>query len=231
MTYTDSAEPLDTRLTLSTPEGADLNLYPAGPWLRILAYSIDWLIRAALVILVIILARGSGLMQAAGLIAYFLLEWFYPVFFEVCRNGQTIGKKALGLRVIHDDGTPVTFAGSMLRNLLRIVDLLPVFYLAGMVACVCNRQFKRLGDLAAGTLVVYTRPITAPPTLETQGRHPLPADFTPEEQRMLVLFAQRSATINQDRQAELAQLLTPLLPPGTDPVLTLKRMANTVVGN
>lgn len=231
MTYTDSSEPLDTRLSLSTPEGADLNLYPAGPWLRILAYSIDWLIRLALVILVLMVARGSGLMQAAGLIAYFLLEWFYPVYFEVCRNGQTLGKKALGLRVINDDGTPVTFAGSMLRNLLRIVDLLPVFYLAGLVACVCNREFKRLGDLAAGTLVVYTRPTNAPPPLETQGQHPLPAGLSPEEQRMLVLFAQRSATLSQDRQAELAQLLTPLLPANADPVLTLKRMANTVVGH
>lgn len=230
MTHTDSAEPLDTRLTLSTPEGADLNLYPAGPWLRILAYSIDWLIRLILVIVVAALAQGSGLMQAAGLIAYFLLEWFYPVFFEVLRNGQTIGKKAMGLRVINDDGTPITFAGSMLRNLLRIVDLLPVFYVAGLVSCVSNRQFKRLGDLAAGTLVIYTHPSTAPPELETEGQQPLPADLTPEEQRMLVIFAQRSAAISQDRQAELAQLLSPLLPAHSDPVLTLKRMANTIVG-
>lgn len=220
----------DTRITLETPEGADLPLYPAGFWVRTLAYSLDWLIRAIVVIALSIALGGSGLGQALGLIAYFLLEWFYPVAFEVWLGGQTIGKKALCLKVIHDDGTPVTFASSLIRNLLRVVDMLPIFYVTGIIASVCNREFKRIGDLAAGTMVVYAHPQAAQPVLEAVGSRPVPDDINTDEQRALLAFAQRSQTMTDARQQELAAMLNPLLNTA-DPVNCIKQMSNYIVGN
>lgn len=220
---------IDTRRTLETPEGTDLPLYPAGPWIRSLAYTIDWLIRSASSIAVGFVFSGSGLGQAMILITYFLLEWFYPVLFEIWRDGQTPGKKAMRLKVVNDDGTPVTFSSSLLRNLLRVVDFLPAFYIGGIVTSVCNRDFKRLGDLAAGTLVVYNQQVQSMPTLDDVGSRPVPTGFSTDEQRMLVAFAQRGHSLSAERQQELAQLLGPILSE-PDKVATIKQMANHIVG-
>ncbi len=221
---------LDTRLSLETPEGAMLPLAPAGVGVRIMAFLLDFLIRFAATVVVYIplsaLGRtGFGL----ALILAFLLEWFYPVYFEVWRQGRTPGKKRYGIRVINDDGTPVTFAPSLLRNLLRVVDFLPLFYLAGIVTSVLNRHFKRLGDLVAGTLVVYDTPPPAVPDLDIKGHLPVPADFTTDEQRALLAFAERSKQLSPERQSELAAILQPLLNT-PEPVIAIKQMANTMVG-
>lgn len=216
-------------MTLETPEGTDLPLYPAGFWVRTLAYSIDWLIRGAVVFALAIVFENSGIGQALSLITYFLLEWFYPVAFEVWRNGQTIGKKAMRLKVIHDDGTPVTFASSLIRNLLRVVDLLPMFYVTGIITSVCNRQFKRVGDLAAGTMVVYAHTQVQQPELDDVGSCPVPDGINTEEQRALLAFAQRSSTMTEARQHELAAMLSPLLF-NDDPVTHIKQMSNYIVG-
>lgn len=221
---------IDTRQTLETPEGTDLSLYPAGFWIRSLAYTVDWLLRIVVVIAIGIVFGASGIGQGLTLVVYFLMEWFYPVFFEVWYGGQTIGKKSFRLKVINDDGTPVTFAASLIRNLLRVVDFLPGFYVTGILASLCNRHFKRLGDLAAGTLVVYAHPVPANPPLENVGSRPVPEDFSTDEQRFLLAFAQRSSTMSAARQAELAQVLAPVLGAG-DPALTIKQMANHIVGN
>ena len=103
----------------------------------------------------------AGLGQGLMLLGFFLLEWFYPVFFEL-RSGATPGKRAMGLRVVHDDGTPVGAVASVIRNLLRVADFLPLFYAAGLVSCLVDRDFRRLGDLAAGTLVVHSEPPLKP---------------------------------------------------------------------
>lgn len=228
--HTDLILIIDTRLTLETPEGTDLPLYPAGFWVRSLAYSLDFGIRTVISIVIAIVFRGSGIGQAIGLVCYFLLEWFYPVYFEVWRDGQTIGKKRLHLKVIHDDGTPITFSSSLIRNLLRFVDFLPLFYVTGIISSLLNRQFQRLGDLAAGTVVVYNNPRKAAPALADVGSCPVPADFTTDEQRELLAFAQRGQTMTAARQAELAQILTPLLPTSSQPVKTIQQMANYIVG-
>lgn len=221
---------IDTRQTLETPEGTDLSLHPAGFWIRSLAYLIDWLLRIAVVIVIGIVFSTSGIGKGLTLVVYFLMEWFYPVFFEVWRGGQTIGKKSLRLKVINDDGTPITFAASLIRNLLRVVDFLPGFYVTGILASLCNSHFKRLGDLAAGTMVVYAHPVPPSPPLENVGSRPVPEGFSTDEQRFLLAFAQRSSTMSAARQAELAQVLAPALGNG-DPVLTIKQMANHIVGN
>lgn len=223
---------IDTRLTLETPEGTDLSLHPAGFWIRCLAYALDWAVRFAVVFGLWLLAifLYSGIAGAVFLIGLFALEWFYPVYFEVWQGGQTIGKKVMKIKVINDDGTPVGFAAALIRNLLRVVDLLPACYATGVIASLCNRRFKRVGDLAAGTLVVYSNPVRPPPALEAVGSRPVPEGLSTDEQRSLLAFAQRSRSMSPARQAELAHILKALVGSG-DPVLALKQMANTIVGH
>jgi uncharacterized RDD family membrane protein YckC len=199
---------LDTVHPLETPEGITLNLRVAGPLARALAWGADSLIKySALWGLLLALAflgqGGFGL----WLIALFLTEWFYPVLFEVYADGATPGKKALGLKVVHANGTPVDWPAALIRNLLRAVDFLPAFYGFGVVAMLSNRHFQRLGDLAAGTVVIYREPPTTTPALPPGPALPLGAPLSPTEQRLLLDFAERGAALNPERQAELAELL------------------------
>ncbi len=92
------------------------------------------------------------------LIGLFALLWFYPVYFEVRAHGQTPGKRFMGLRVLQENGTPVGWSASVLRNFLLVADFLPVLYLAALISMISDSSFRRLGDLAAGTLVVYADP-------------------------------------------------------------------------
>ncbi|HEY8938750.1 MAG TPA: RDD family protein [Cellvibrio sp.] len=221
---------LDTRQSLETPEGALLPLTPAGFGVRILAQILDILIRFGITIVIFIVLSLLGRMGTGlALILTFLLEWFYPVFFEVTRNGRTPGKKWMGIRVVNDDGTPITFGPSLLRNLLRVVDFLPMAYLTGIIASLCNRQFKRLGDLAAGSMVIYDAPPLREPSFEVRGQLPVPADFSTDEQRALLAFAERSKYLSSERQSELATILQPVIH-AKDPVIAIKQMANTMVG-
>ncbi|WP_246125273.1 RDD family protein [Exilibacterium tricleocarpae] len=225
-----TAPPLDTLYTVETPESVALPLRPASILPRIMAFTVDFLIRALIFFLSYLGLRWTGEMGwGLLLITYFMLEWFYPVYFEVRRDGMTPGKKLLGLRVVHDDGTPVSLGGSLLRNLLRAADFLPVGYAAGVVAATCNREFKRLGDLVAGTLVIYELPAPPAPALNCTGKRPVPADFSTDEQKALLAFAERSDQLSEDRQRELAGVLQPLLNT-PDPVLAIRQMANSLVG-
>ena len=140
----------DTIRKFEVPEGVDLELRIAGPIVRILAWLIDLLIRgAAYLVLMFILSLFGAIGWGIMLIVTFFFEWLYPVVFELYQ-GATPGKKTLNLYVCHDDGTPVNWQSSMLRNLLRVVDWLPLFYALGLITMCVNKEFKRLGDIAAG---------------------------------------------------------------------------------
>jgi len=223
---------LETRMAVETPEGVELLLTPAGPGARFLAFLIDALIRFfILASLGLLFAFLELLGQGLYFLAIFLLEWFYPVLFEVYRQGATPGKRALQLRVLHDNGTPVTFGGSMVRNLLRVVDFLPLFYVTGLVAMLMNRRFKRLGDLAAGTLVVYEFPKPARPALKAEQALPAPVPLALEEQRAVIAFAERSSRLSAGRQIELADQLKPMLQcQGDAAVEKLHQIANGLTG-
>jgi uncharacterized RDD family membrane protein YckC len=195
---------LDSRLLVATPEGVDLELIPAGPLVRSLAYIIDLLIRGVMMLVVgVALAALGDFGAGILLIVYFLLEWLYPVMFEAVR-GATPGKRIMGLQVITCDGLPVGWAAASLRNLLRVVDFLPVAYAVGQVAMVVSGRFQRLGDLAANTLVVYTTEVPAASTAAAGEALSLP--FTPnrQERQAILDFAVRSAVLSVDRQRELA---------------------------
>lgn len=223
---------LDTRLPLETPEGIELVVTPAGPSARLHAYLLDLLIRCGIYLAFFIPLHffgrvGSGLF----LIIYFLLEWFYPVLFEGLRGGQTPGKRYCRLRVLSADGTPLTFGGAMIRNLLRIIDIMPTFYVFGLLSMLMTQRFQRLGDLAAGTLVVFEpRPAIAAPDPDA-GASPLPVALSTVEQRGLIDFAERRQQLSADRQVELADILGPLThQSGEEGVNRLRAFANSLIG-
>ena len=202
------APPLDTRHQVETPEGIDLPLRPAGLMVRAVAFAIDLGIRGAILsVLFIALAFLGKLGMGLGSLLLFAISWWYMVLFEVLRQGRSPGKQWMGLRVVHEDGTPVGWSASLLRNLLRFVDLLPFGYFLGALSCLQHPTFKRLGDMAAGTLVIYSeRPLTRPQLPEAEPRRS-PVALTLSEQRAVLGFAERQAQLTPERVNELAGLL------------------------
>ncbi|MGF6286179.1 RDD family protein [Pseudomonas silensiensis] len=200
--------PLDTRYQVETPEGIDLPLRPAGLMVRALAFSIDLALRGLIVgLLFIVLAFLGKLGAGLGSILLFVVSWWYMVLFEVLNQGRSPGKHWMSLRVVQDDGTPIGWSASLLRNLLRFVDMLPFGYFLGAISCLQHPTFKRLGDLAAGTLVIYREQPLARPQLPTaQPRRPA-FTLTLTEQRAILGFAERQGELSEARVKELAALL------------------------
>ncbi len=223
---------LDTYREIETPEGVELHLRAAGPVARVLAFSVDLLLRGvALFVLSIGLSLIGNFGMGLFLIVVFLMEWFYPVLFEVLRNGETPGKRMFGLRVLNDNGTPVSWGPSLVRNLLRAVDFMPAFYGFGLASMLLNRDFKRLGDLAAGTIVVYQEPALRHIAIPDVPAIAPPLGLNLAEQRALITFAERSQRLTEVRSEELADLLTPLTGMhGRAGMQRLYQMANWLVG-
>lgn len=202
---------LDTARRIETPEGIELSMPVAGPVPRALAWLIDLLIRGILLLFIAMLLGALREIGAAALIlSAFLLEWLFPAWCEVRFAGATPGKKIIGLRVLHDDGTPVRWPAAMTRNLLRAVDFLPFLYGFGLGAMLMNRDFKRLGDLAAGTLVVYSEPRAQPIAVPVAQPLAAPVALRVEEQRAVLDFAERAQSLTDARAEELAELAAPL---------------------
>lgn len=157
-----TTQQLDTRIRIVAPENIAFEYRLAGPFSRLSAYLVDFAIRVGLLLLVGFLAGIGfsalgldGVFFMVALLAWFALEWFYGGLFETYWNGQTPGKRLFGLRVVSLDGRPITAMQAVLRNLLRAVDQQPMFtFQVGLIATAANRRFQRLGDLAAGTMVI-----------------------------------------------------------------------------
>jgi uncharacterized RDD family membrane protein YckC len=203
---------IDTLAAVETPEGVELQFSPAGPVPRALAWLTDALIRgAAYLVLAGFLGFLGRLGQGLLLLLLFLLEWLYPVAFEVLARGQTPGKRLLDLRVLRADGAPVGWSRSAVRSLLAFADFLPFGFAAGLAAMLLGPRFQRLGDLAAGTVVVHLDPPplrSAPDAaLETL---PPPFPLSLPEQRAVMGFAERVPALSPERARELADLLEPL---------------------
>lgn len=204
----------DTKYDLSysfeTPEGVDLHVELAGPVVRFLAFTIDFFIRIAFLIVLRIVLSILGLGNvgtAFWLLIAFLLEWLYPVFFEMFRHGATPGKKSMGIMVINDDLTPVNLASSLTRNLLRAADFLPFCYAFGLISMTLHSKFQRLGDIAAGTLVIHQTPQQLRPTIPDVSPVAPPFELNADEQAAIVEFALRHNELSESRQQELAGIL------------------------
>jgi uncharacterized RDD family membrane protein YckC len=160
---------LDDRVVLETPEGVTIELTLAGLGSRLAASLLDWLLRGVVFLALMLLGAltasgapfGGGWGAALVTVASFLVLFGYDVLFEVAAGGRTPGKRWTGIRVVDGGGGPVRFVPSVIRNLLRLIDVLPGFYLVGAIAVVVSARNQRLGDLAAGTLVIRER--RAPP--------------------------------------------------------------------
>lgn len=203
---------LDTTHEIATPEGVELRLPVAGLGARSLAWLLDALIKlVAMMLGALVLALFGNFGDALYAIGLFVLLWFYNVLFEVFNHGATPGKSLVGLRVMNANGTPVGWSGSVIRNLVRAVDVLPGCYAFGCASVLLSKDFQRLGDLAANTLVVYTQKETPTSSLRDTEPTPLRVPLTLEEQQAIVSFGERAPRLNRDRAEEVAGLLEPVL--------------------
>ncbi|MBI3840141.1 MAG: RDD family protein [Planctomycetia bacterium] len=161
---------LDSRIEIVTPENIAFHYVLAGPFRRLPAFLIDVAIRAVVLFAIGLvgtwlfsLAGATGLGWGVTLVSWFALAWFYGGFFETYWNGQTPGKRILGLRVLTVDGQPINALQAVLRNILRDADSMPMaavggigvpLYMLGLAVMAANDRYQRLGDLACGTIVV-----------------------------------------------------------------------------
>ncbi|WP_341677954.1 RDD family protein [Niveibacterium sp. SC-1] len=215
---------LDTIRDVATPELIELRLRCAGPVPRACAYLLDLLIRLGILavtspLLELLGRAGAGI----GMVLFFALEWLYPVFFEMLGSGATPGKRAFGLAVLSEDGSPLTWGSSLSRNLLRAADFLPFLYAFGLISMLCSREFRRLGDQVAGTLVVYrdieNRLPEVPAGPPWRSRVPL----NRQAQRAVLAFAERAPRLSPARAEELAELV-PALTDGASGQLGVQRL-------
>ena len=232
------------QLNIETPEQVDLHFPIAGIGSRFLALMTDSLLQGAAIFVLILgfvliisaiprALSGTASSPTAGkwivagiVLFYFLLYWGYYSLFEAFWNGQTPGKRLLKIRVIKDSGRQITLFEALARNLLRVVDMLPSFYLIGVITMLCNKEQKRLGDLVAGTIVVHERsdeqPLMShnsrtftsalyPQPLETgreSGDILLPADGVARldagDLNVIDTFFGRALDLDLDKRAEIA---------------------------
>jgi uncharacterized RDD family membrane protein YckC len=207
-------------MSIATPENVAFGYKVAGIGSRFLAALVDTIIILVLqvVVLLTLLFLARLIMPDAlsfdnpliawlagflGLVA-FAFFWGYYILFEMAWNGQTPGKRWVGVRVIKTDGTPITLSESVIRNLIRLIDFLPAYYGVGVVTMFVNEQSRRLGDLAAGTIVVFDR---AAVTLDSLVEKPAPrlvSDANPYKERLI--------TMREEQEAEKIQGVTAGLP-------------------
>ena len=225
---------LDTSYRVEIPGGINLEAQVVGPIPRFFAFAIDLGIRGIIIFIMSLLSIPFGSFGMGGgffLIFLFVIEWLYPVLFEVLARGQTPGKKLLKISVINDDLSPVTLGTSMVRNLLRTVDFLPLFYLAGLVTMLSNQRFQRLGDLAAGTLVISVPESSKSAAVQEIVPLPPPTPLLRTEQSSIIEFMQRTNQLSEPRQRELAQILEGIThEKGEDGVERLQRIGAWFLG-
>ncbi|MDZ4847847.1 MAG: RDD family protein [Pirellulaceae bacterium] len=238
--------PLDLTVAVTTPENISFEYQLAGPFRRLPAFLLDIAFRSLIVFLMLFLVLffgignflpGSGTLLAAfSIIGVFLLSWFYGLFFEAWWNGQTPGKRVLGLRVVSSDGRPINAAQATIRNFLRVADFFPyaslqVFgseqdlyilptFLVTLVCMLMTRRFQRLGDLAAGTMVVVDERIWYPkkaimddPRITSLTEF-IPASFrmSPSLAKTIALYVERRASMSpRRRESTAATLAIPLI--------------------
>jgi len=223
---------LDSKRAIETPEGVEIQLRVAGPFVRGFAAMLDIFIMMSVAtalaqFLVLLGTIGNALL----IIVMFVLYWFYPVFCEIYLQGATLGKKALNIKVLHDDGTEVSWQSSIIRNILRYVDFLPFGYCFGFISIMCNADFKRLGDFTAGTLVVYTDVETRHDDIPRKSPMMPAWNLQTDEQLAVMGFAERLATLSPQRQVELSDILVDLTgKPGVAGTTEIIQYANWIVG-
>ena len=240
---------LDTTIAVVTPENIAFDYQLAGPFRRLPAYLIDFGVRCGVCLVVFLGLTLSGALVlgsipgftpfliASGFIFYFCISWFYGTLLETFYNGRTVGKWACGIRVIDVEGRPINGKRAMLRNLLRVADMAPLAALSsfvpdappifliptgmvGLLTMISTRRMQRLGDLAAGTMVIVDeRGWKLPIAKVDDPRVPALASFFPGDYRVtrsmsrtLAIYAERRHYLTPARRREIARhLAIPLI--------------------
>ena len=215
------SEPIDATARLITPERVVFTYPLAGPARRALAYLIDCavigLILALLAVVNLVLA-GLGAFSQIGLTLaiVFVLIWGYGIAAEGAFNGRTIGKSLLGLRVLSTEGVPITGSQAAIRNLVGTVDgPFPFLFVPGLTSMALTRRFQRLGDLAAGTMVVVEQVrheaklarVADKAVVDLLEYLPLRVAATPEQARAVADYVRSRGRFLPDRREEIARHL------------------------
>jgi uncharacterized RDD family membrane protein YckC len=241
---------IDTSVEIVTPENISFRYWLAGPSRRLPAYLIDVLVQVSFLMLAGWgLGFAFGLFRLAGsflglfLVILFLVHWCYGALLESLWNGQTLGKRAMHIRVVAVHGQPIRVWQAVLRNVLRAVDAMPLLplvygsadaalplFAVGLIAASLNDRFQRLGDMAAGTMVVVEQPARLSSVLKFRDQRvmqmaaAIPPGFQVNRTLGLALslYVQRRKVLPRARRQEIARHLgDPLcqrfnLPAGTD---------------
>ena len=239
---------IDLTATITTPENIQFEYRIAGPFRRIPAFLVDLLVRIVAFLAIFVAVACSGITQlfpflsqfatigVVILLTYFFIDWFYGVFFETYWNGRTIGKWISKIQVISVDGRPISAYQATIRNFLRLADLAPMMSLAaifaneappflfptGLVAILCmvfTTRFQRLGDLAAGTMVVVDERAWVPPKVKLEDPRVaslselIPANFMMSRSmvRAVALYAERRMRMPMARRMELSARIPVLI--------------------
>jgi uncharacterized RDD family membrane protein YckC len=158
----------DDRMTISTPEGVTMEVTLAGLGSRVIAATIDGVLQFGILMAIAFVISGgldftdpqppknNSYLVAIAIVnvVMFVIFFFYYVFFETLWSGQSPGKRGAGLRVVHMGGQPIDLRASAIRNIMRLVDVLPTSYGVGSVAVLASKHNQRLGDMVAGTIVI-----------------------------------------------------------------------------
>jgi uncharacterized RDD family membrane protein YckC len=214
---------IDTVITAETPEGIAISMRAAGFPVRCMAFLIDALIRY-LIVSGVAATLGPGGRVGTGvlLIIVFLILWLYPIIFELTPAAATPGKRTMGIQVMMANGLPLTPAGSLIRNLMRAVDMLPLLYGFAIVSVLMRRDARRLGDLAAGTIVVY-RDRTSPTGDFGPGEPlPPPMPLNIRQQAAIAAFGWRVNRLTPERAEEIAVLAAAAVPGAKDSAMTAR---------
>ena len=249
---------IDLTVKVTTPENIEFDYRLAGPFRRLNAFFFDLFMRAATLFALFLLFMCSGVSQifpAMNIapeilmtLLYFFFDWFYGLIFETLWNGKTPGKAVSGLRVISTNGRPISAYQATIRNFLRFGDLAPFVSLelmfseappayvipTGAVALACmflSKRFQRLGDLAAGTMVVVDDLARTNPKIKwdeqaiVQLVNDIPPNFRLSRNllRTIASYVTRRRNLAKNRRTDLASLIAPALleqtglPPSTNP--------------
>lgn len=219
---------LDGRIALTTPEGVRLLLTPAGPVARAWAWMIDLLIFLALLWVLAIAFGQSKMGNGIVSVGLFLLYWGYPIVCEVYFGGRSVGKRVFGLQVLRADGLPVGWRESSLRTLLLVADFLPMLYVSGLLCMLFDTQFRRLGDIVAGTQVVYYEKPAKRAEAPRVTPIPLPFPLTPDQQRTLTDLIERESRLPAARMVELGTIAEPIT--GLTGEASVERLRGFVAG-
>ncbi len=204
---------LDTLQSNELAEGVEIHLRVAGPYVRVLAYLLDFLIRVGISIVAWLLLMligaiiGFTVAQGLSMLLMFFLMFFYYIVFEAGKRGASPGKRVMGLRVVDTSGAPISYGQAFIRNMLRFADGMPLFsYGFGLMSTLLTKRFQRLGDLLANTVVVYDRipqmqVSSLPPVLESRAPS---VPLTREEQAAVLGFRERGGMWSEARRIELA---------------------------